>query len=405
MVRRIVWHGTLMALVLLTSGPARGDWQVAVEAFKAGSFEDARNLLEEVVASHPDYAPAHHLLGVCLGKGGQWDAAVASLERASELDSENAQVSLSLAQAQLKLGYASGAVTTLGAMPEVPDQVKATYGQLLAAAASRLDDPATAIGRLEKATLLVPESKDLWTAMGRARESGGDLPGAFDAYSMATSLDPEDAALVRTAVEVAYEEVRKETSEEGKGRWYGKAAELAQRLVEVSEDPEALLLAGETLLFLGQHEAAWEWLVQATGKKPDSALAHFYLASSLSGRGEDGATLAELEEALALASSEDLTQRIYRLQGFTFRRIKDFDSAISAYEKAGDEAAIAEAEAARKGALANAELEQKMAECREKKARIEALLQESQEVLGPSEVEALRRDAEKKLAGCAARLD
>ena len=71
---------------------------------KMGMFEDARQIIQKGLELHPDFGPAHIVLGRVLCQLDDFDGSVSAFSRALELDSESLAALVGYARVQILLG-------------------------------------------------------------------------------------------------------------------------------------------------------------------------------------------------------------------------------------------------------------------------------------------------------------
>lgn len=79
-------------------------WERALRAFGQAEFEEARRLLERLLSTQPDHARAWERLGICHLETRRPELALEALERASEVDPQNADTVYWLGNAAGTLG-------------------------------------------------------------------------------------------------------------------------------------------------------------------------------------------------------------------------------------------------------------------------------------------------------------
>jgi tetratricopeptide (TPR) repeat protein len=101
---------------------ARQRWVLGRDAFERGRYEEAVRELEEAVALAPDFADLHHLLGLALGMTGARERAVASFQRALQLNPHYVEARMNLAIVYNDLGRYDEALHEFRAeQPRDPD--------------------------------------------------------------------------------------------------------------------------------------------------------------------------------------------------------------------------------------------------------------------------------------------
>ena len=100
------------------SNKASEAYTVALDAAKAGRFDEAEAKLKEVLAQFPDLATAHYNLGYVYQQKKDWKAAEAAFQRATELEPSRSDSFIALANARASDGrVAEAAEGLLAAAP------------------------------------------------------------------------------------------------------------------------------------------------------------------------------------------------------------------------------------------------------------------------------------------------
>jgi len=127
-----------------------------VSAMVHDRYEVAEELLREAVTIDPGFAAAHDALGRTLYFGGRLDEALTHLQRATELDPQNADFLWHLADCLSEMGDIEGALRVDERMVELaPESADARYN--VACDLARLGRYDEALARLEEAIALDPD--------------------------------------------------------------------------------------------------------------------------------------------------------------------------------------------------------------------------------------------------------
>jgi tetratricopeptide (TPR) repeat protein len=391
-------------LALLLALPAPADtWQEGVDAYKSGRLEAAARLFQLQTETHPDYAPAHFLLGSSLRRLQRPQEAVAPLERALELSS--AESAAAPADYRLELGMALSAanqpdrafeVLSALRLSQVPEARRKAYGQTLGVVAVDSERTAELRPVLERLVADDGGHGELWLALAQAREQSGDAAAAFDAYARALQLAPQPATLQLTlrAAQLA-EQQRPDEPEADRSQRYRRVAELA---AAVQDDPKALLLAGDAALRGGALEQARTSYRQAV--KTGGAEALYGLARTSVAQGEPERALEELSKAEAAQPPAELAARIQRSRGQALHSLRRYTEAAKAYGAAGDPQKAAEMERFARLAEDNEEFDRKVAECRQRQQEVDAIRAEQSPLLPEAELEGLEAELSAMMADC-----
>ncbi len=390
-----------LTTVLLAASPATAAWDDGVAAFHAGRFAAAAAEFRAVVDASPEAPEGHYMLGLSLLRQKQPSSALEPLGRAVELRPGEAAYRLALAQAQLVAGASDDAVATLAAQDPaaVAAELRPTYGQLLARAATAGEPSEAAAAALERATAADPGSKPLWLARAHVARRLDRPAEAFAALAAAFELDSEDHELGRRAVRTAFAVAQDLDGDERRGR-YLEGAKIAERLAAASPVPEHLLLAGEARLGAGDCAAARRWFEEAAAVDAADPLPHYYAGRCDLALGEPAAALGRFDAALWRAPGDELGGRIQAARGSALRHLERFGEAAAAYRRAGDEARAAEMDRLAEIHRDNQKWAAEKRRCEEKRRAIERELEEQDFLEGTEAWRRLLRDAERRLADC-----
>lgn len=152
---------------------------------QAGLVDDAESVLRELVRKHPRLAGAHDQLGVLLLDTRQVEAALASLQRAAQLDPDDAQILNNLGFAQLTAGQHAEAVATLRQALQLDGadrQIRNNLGFALVA-----DNRADEALRVFRAGMPEPDAR---YNLALGLEMGGKSKAAFEEYAAVLSTWP-----------------------------------------------------------------------------------------------------------------------------------------------------------------------------------------------------------------------
>jgi len=133
---------------------------------------------------------------------------------------------------------------------------------------------------------------------------------------------------------------------------------------------EHQLLAGEAWLGAKQYQKAQGWFDKARAQQSSNALVYYYLAQCKTQRNQLNPALADLQQALKIGASGKLRTQVYNQGGFIYDKKKDYNSAISWYQEAGNQRMEREMVAKKEAAAQNTKADR---ECAEFKRKIDAL--------------------------------
>lgn len=372
------------AALLLAAGVAQAGWQEGVEAFQNGKLDTAAAEFRQVVEQSPDYAGGHFMLGQVLLKQRDNQEALQHLRKAYELDSGNTSYQLALGQAYVANGRYSDAAQILQRVDAagLSKKQQSAYYQMLGVAHTQTGDLGAAMAVYEKLTQLDSSDSDAWFRYGTAAFNAGRTDTAVDALERSVQLDGNDPRK-RSALAQALVRKARLTQGSQKKRLYSRAVDVAETLAQNDPSYDNLLFLGEVQLGAAQYRQAVSTLAQAASKNGSAWYPHYYMsqAYTLLDAHADAATAAQ--KALDLVSSADARQRVWDQIGFAQEKQKNFDAAITAYRKAGNQAGVERVSENKRIAEENEEIEQHNEQIEEMEAERERLERELQELGGP----------------------
>jgi tetratricopeptide (TPR) repeat protein len=371
-VSRVTIAVAAVILLLAAVAPARAEWNKGLEAYKKKDWATAVKEFEEVTKTNPDYAGAYYMLGVSQRALGQLSPAVASLRKAVELDGSQASYKIALAQALLQTDQYQNAYELLKplSMSSMEASHRSSYALLFAQAATKTNRPGEAISVLSTQARADASNPRLQQALGSAYTADNEDAKAYDAFKKAFELDPKDATSGRNAVRAAIAVARRSKSDQEKSRYYTEAGQVAEKLAASSPTFDHQLLAGESWLGAGEYSKALGWFDKARALQSSNALVYFYSAQCKTSLNQLNPAIADLQQALKLNVSGKLRTQIYNQGGYTYDKMKQYDSAKRWYEEAGNQSMARQM--ADKSA-ADAQNTKARQECSDFKRKIEAL--------------------------------
>jgi len=322
--------------------PAFAGWEDGIAAFKAGNYAQAAKEFEATVNEKPEWATGHMMLGRAQLKLGKTQPAIASLRKAYDLNPGDGSIQLALAQGYLEANMAGDAAQLLGRISpaSLSKEQQGAYQKLYAMALDKSGQGEKAAQELAKAAAASPNDAGLQYQYGAAALNAGNTQAAVAALEKATRLDPKDPNKAKVYVQALIRSAR-ESSGPAKEQAYSKAAEAARGMVAVNASYENMLLLGETQLGAGQYDAAIASFGQATAKNAADYLPLFYTGQAYTAKGTYPQAVDALQKAAGKATKGEDRSRVYKQLGLVYEKQKNFDGAKTAYQSAGDDAAVA----------------------------------------------------------------
>ncbi len=329
----------LTTLLLGVAGPAEAGWEEGVAAFKSGNFNQAATEFQGVVEQQPDWPGGHYMLGQTLLKLNRKTEALTHLKKAYDLKPSDIQYQLALANLYVGMRRFQEAAGLLGQVNEgsVPKNQLPWFYESLAASLEKTGQSTKALGILEKWARVAPNDPEAQFRYGTAVFNSGQTSAAAASLEKAVRLDPKDPEKKKVLAQVLIRSGR-ESSGSAKVTAYRKATETAKALAAEQPNYDNLLLLGEAQLGASDYDGAVISFEQAAKNKNGDWLAQFYIGQAQTARQQYGAAEAALKKALASTSSAADQRRIHKQLGFVYEKLKKFDDAVEAYQRAGDPA-------------------------------------------------------------------
>ena len=394
----------ILALLVtgLSTAPALATWDDGVAAFQSGRYDEAVEAFRNYLAQSPEASQAHFMLGRSLLKTRQVSAALASFDKAVELDAGNLDYRLAYAQLQFKAKRFDDALGTLAAQDPatLPDNRRNSYETLLVNAATEGADDALAARALERALQANPRSKVMWQTLA-ATVGEYDPARKFEALTKAFEIDTTDLDAGRDAARSALFIAQTPGMADAK-TWYAQALGVAKRLGDTAEDHR---LRGEAHLGLQQIPEARQAFERAKpGMAKDPAI-HYYLASCALAEKRPQDAIALLDTADTLGPNDTLAQLILFTRASALRHLERFDDAATVYAKLGRPEKVAEMKQLRADQAQNAQWEADKRDCESRRDKLEALLAESEDLKGTAVWDELQSEHTAVVEACKGFLD
>ena len=167
----------------------------AIRIHRSGALDAARDGYAAVLARYPDHPVALYLLGQLLHAQGSAEQAIVSFRRASAAAPEFRDVHYALAQRYAERNEWDAAALAYRHVVELTPRFAPGWSGLgLALLRASTPDEVGAIGSLERATTLEPDSAAWRFNLGTAYQQAGRLASAREAYEAALARNPADHA-------------------------------------------------------------------------------------------------------------------------------------------------------------------------------------------------------------------
>lgn len=382
--RKILTLIAIAGLMAAGVGIAEAGWEEGVAAFRAGNLDQAANEFRQVVEDAPDYDGGHFMLGQVLLKQNKNQEALSHLRKAYELKSDNVSYQMALGKAYLANDRFGDAATMLQRINagSLPKQQQEAYYQMLAVSLERSGNEAAALDAYRRVTQQSPDDADAWFRYGTTAYNAGQTDTAVSALERAVRLDGND---VQKQEAYAKALVRKARLSKGaaKRQTYQTAVDVARRMVQQQSSYDNLLFLGEVQLGAAQYREAVSTLEQASAKNRNDWHTYYYESQAHTLLSQYDEAAAAAQEALDRADSDRTRKRIWDQIGFAHEKQKNYDQAIAAYEKAGNQGGVTRVSENKRIAEENQEIEQHNQQIQELEEERKRLEEELRDIGGP----------------------
>jgi Flp pilus assembly protein TadD len=171
--------------------PAEILYAEARDAAEAGRVEDAKQLYRQLLALHPTHVRARNNLALILDAEGNHQGALAELDRALEIESENGTLLVNRGALLGAMGRYAAAERDLKKVLRVePSHAEALFN--LGVVMTKKGLWGEAVPHLKRAVELEPQRAAAHYYLGEALNHVDDLTGALAAYQRAAELQPSN---------------------------------------------------------------------------------------------------------------------------------------------------------------------------------------------------------------------
>jgi protein O-GlcNAc transferase len=292
---------------------------LALRHHEAGELEPAESIYRQLLAIHPSYAQAMHLLGVLVGDRGNLDEGIALIRQSIALEPT--------AQYWANLGALlsrRGAIREALQAQEAALTLDPTFAPArLNRAASLLDVGRAEESLLEYDRLIHDETKSAPAQLGRGNAllALRRLDEAIEAYRTAAAIQPDFAD--------AFINLCNALRQRGQ---FAAAVEAGRQAISLR--PNAANAANNlatALQMVGQYDDAIAEYRRAIALQPNFADAYYNLGSLLQETGDLDQAVTAYKQALQL--QQDMPQ-VYGNLGNALREMGRLDDAMESYRKA-----------------------------------------------------------------------
>ncbi len=373
------------ALLVLIAGSAHAGWDEGVAALKANDYATAAAEFQKVVDQQPDWAPGQRMLGQVLIKLDKTDQALTHLRKAYDLSPGDAATQFALGQAYVQARrYADGAsVLSKIDSSQLQAGQRGTLDQLLAVALSKSGQGDAATAALKRAAAASPNDASVQYQYGVAALNAGDLGAAISALEKSVSISASTDN--RSALVKALMQQGRRAQGSSKSQAYTRATQVAGQLAQASPSFDNHLMEAGAALGAKQYDTAISAAERASRARSSDWLAHYYMGQAYTQKGQYSSAESQLRQALNNASTSADKATVWGQIGFVFEKTKSYDEAISAYQQAGNSAAVERVRANKETAEYNADVEAENRELEDLRREQEELEKALQSLPGSSD--------------------
>lgn len=333
-----------LAASLAFSVSVEAGWEEGVAAFRAQNYAQAVTEFRTVVEDQPEWPGGHRMLGQSLLKLGRSQEALTHLRKAYDLGPDDVAVQMVLGQAYVQAGRYRDASELLSQVnvASLPKAQQGALHQMRAIAFDKTGQQDQATREMSRAVQLNPSNAGLQYQYGTMLFNNGDTANAVQSLEKAASLDSGDAKKQKGYADALVRHAREQRGS-GKDTAYRKAVSTATRLVSIDSNYDNLMLLGGAQLGAGQYTESVSTFERAAGKNSRDWLPQFYIGQAQTAASQYPQAERALQASLTLTDDTDNRNRIWKQLGFVYEKQKNYAQAVTAYDKAGDNAGVARA--------------------------------------------------------------
>jgi len=356
----------LVTLMLILSGLcwAQDEWQRATDLYKQGKFQDAIVLLDEAMATHPDWYYPVLLRGKCKLKLKQYEKALQDFTDALTLevpDKEIPSVKYDMARANMASQNYSQAIELFADLVElVPSSRKFDLyynrGQceLQIAKKSEASGDLTKAGNYySKAIVSFGDAQQFKTAnkkfeveasfqkaysqfkIGNFRGSEKSLLKSLEYFEEVLQKDPRHQDSHRFLVDVSFRLAKKASSEKQEIQHFAKTVAYLDRYLELwPNDAKMLNKKGQALQGQRKYKEAIDVFKRYIGLQPSDGTGYFSLGACQMAAKEYPAAISNFRKALKRGEKKNHNAYVFAAYCYQQQKTGCYHSDIPLYEKA-----------------------------------------------------------------------
>lgn len=334
----------VVAAMLLMSLPALAGWEEGVAAFHSKNFQGAVNEFQELVKTNPDGWRGHYMLGLSLEQLKRKEEALHHLRKAYDLNPNDLSVKVALGRAYNNVRRYGDVTQLLGSVDasSLPTKARAAFYQIRAGAKHKSGDTQGAVRDYAQLAKLKPSDAQAQYTYGTTALSVGQTEAGVGALRKASQLAPGNTDMKRAYAQALTKKARNTVGDKpGKKQAYLLASKLAGEVAAKDGSYDNLMLKLSAEIGAGLYAQAVETGNAATGKSGAKWLAYYYLGQAYTSDAQYQEAVAPLNQAMSMKPAPAEQKLIWKQLGFVYEKQKKYSDSIDAYQKAGDQVAVA----------------------------------------------------------------
>ena len=340
---RKTFLSALCLLLVLGALPALAGWDEGVAAFKSKNFSSAVAEFQELIRQNPEGWRGHYMLGLSLEQLKRKEEALNHLRKAYDLNPNDLNIKVALGRAYYNVRRYRDVTKLLSSIDpsSLPAAQQVAVYSMLGKARSESGDSGGALRDFAKLAKLKPNDAKVQYTYGTMALASGQLDTGIAALDKASKLAPSDVDKKRAYAQALIKKGRTTRDKAAKKNTYIKAASVAQQLVSAASNYDNLMLKVSAELGAGLYTNAVDTAKAAIAKKDTDWLAHYYLGQAYSSAKQFAEAESPLFAARDKATKDSDKKLAWTQLGFIYEKQKKYTQSIEAYDKAGNQAAVA----------------------------------------------------------------
>lgn len=373
----------ILALALACVLPAAAGWEEGVAAFSKKDYNSAVAEFQQLAESQPNAYQNHYMLGLSLQKLGRKEEALNALNKAYDLNPNDLPTKLTLGQMYFSMRRYEEAAKLLDTLDaaSLPQAQRASLYEMRGSAKLQVGNFGGAISDLKALARLKPSDPEAQRMYAAAALRVDNLDEAIEAYDRAVKADPSDLKGKIELTKALILKARGTQDKRQKQMTYLKASELAAAVAKAEPSFENLLRQMEAQLGAKQFDELIATSKKAAAENPRDWHVPYYVGQAYTTSGRFQEALQPLNQALELAGPQN-QKTVWNQIGYAHQELKNYSEAISAYQNAGNQGAVARVQENQEIAAENQRIEaenERIRQLQEEAKRLEEQMKELEE--------------------------